>query len=366
MERPDGLERIDWQHRAYRLIARHAAIRGGRWEILLAAPLGNIEHLLGRLKLLLFMLSPVVFLVASIGGLWLSRRALKPVDEITAAARTIGLENLSQRLHVPQTGDELQRLSETWNQMLSRLESAVNRISTFTADASHELRTPLAVIRSTAELMLRRPRSAQEYSNALSQIASESEHMTALIEDLLFLARSDADVLELSMTTLDLRPIVRDVASCMQVLAERNRLRLQIEDSDCAVTVQGNESAIRRLLLVLVDNAVKYSRPDGTVKISLSCTEGRAVVTVTDCGPGIPQSEVQRIFERFYRSPARARSCRSWRRTGAGASGQHRTPPRRHHRRLCQSRRGIYFHRLFPAEKEDGFEIAGSVNRLKT
>jgi heavy metal sensor kinase len=299
----DALKRIQLGSRAYRLIIQDPAIRGGPWEISIAAPLANVERLLSRLKVLLFMLSPAVLLIASIGGRWLSGRALKPVDEITAAARTIGIENLSRRLDVPHTGDELQRLSETWNQMLSRLESAVNRISTFTADASHELRTPLAVIRSTAELTLRRPRSAQEYSDALAQIASESAHMTALIEDLLFLARSDADVLELPMAVLDLRPIVLDVASCMQVLAATNGIRLELEDSDCAVTVQGNASAIRRLLLVLLDNAIKYSHREGTVKLRLTSSEQKAVVSIADCGPGIPQLEVRRIFERFYRSP---------------------------------------------------------------
>ena len=119
--------------------------------------------MLDRLRWLVFACIPAVIVAASVGGYWLSRRALRPVDEITAAARSIGIENLSERLIVPDTGDQLARLSATWNDMLARLEAAVKRLSQFTADAAHELRTPLALIRSTAELAARRPRTAEAY-----------------------------------------------------------------------------------------------------------------------------------------------------------------------------------------------------------
>ena len=114
------------------------------------------------------------------------------MDAITRAAQSIGIENLSQRLDVPAAGDELQRLSETWNSMLERLEAAVNRLSQFTADASHELRTPIALIRATAELTLRRERTTETYREALRHIMDETDRTTRLIEDLLLLARSDA------------------------------------------------------------------------------------------------------------------------------------------------------------------------------
>ncbi len=134
----------------------------------------------------------------------MSRRALQPVDELTRAAQTIGIENLSQRLEVPAAGDELQRLSETWNSMLERLEAAVKRLSQFTADASHELRTPIALIRATAELTLRRERSTETYREALRHIVDESDRTARLIEDLLLLARADAGLPALPLDRVEL------------------------------------------------------------------------------------------------------------------------------------------------------------------
>lgn len=131
-----------------------------------------------------------------------------PVDEMTAAARSIGAANLSERLAIPRTGDELQRLAETWNSMLSRLEESLKQLSRFTADASHELRTPLAIIRTTAELSARRLRSAEVHREALVHVAAESERMTKLLEDLLVLARIDAEVVEMSQLTFNLVPLV--------------------------------------------------------------------------------------------------------------------------------------------------------------
>ena len=128
-----------------------------------------IHRTLELLQVLLFSLVPAVILIASLGGAWLSRRALKPVDDVTSAARATGIDNLSHRLPVPRTGDELQRLTEVWNSMLERLESAVSTLSQFAADASHELRTPLSVIRTSAELALRRARTPEAYRESCSR-----------------------------------------------------------------------------------------------------------------------------------------------------------------------------------------------------
>ncbi len=170
-----------------------------RLQLEISSSLEAIDHTLDLLKILLFSLVPVVIVVACAGGAWLSRRALKPVDEITTAAQTIGIGNLSLRLRTPQTGDELQRLTEVWNVMLGRLEGAVKTLSQFAADASHELRTPLAVIRTSAELALRRARTPESYRESLREISDEAERMTRLVEDLLFLARNDARESEMPM-----------------------------------------------------------------------------------------------------------------------------------------------------------------------
>jgi signal transduction histidine kinase len=168
----------------YRTLATEVMVEGQKYRILVAAPLGGTNLTLRRLREVLLWAAPLVLLIGSMGGYWMSRRALAPVDAITRAAQSIGIENLAQRLEVPATGDELQRLSETWNSMLERLEAAVKRLSQFTADASHELRTPITLIRTTAELTLRRERSVQTYREALQHVVDESDRTTRLIEDL--------------------------------------------------------------------------------------------------------------------------------------------------------------------------------------
>jgi heavy metal sensor kinase len=244
---------------------------------------------------------PGVLLLASMGGYWISRRALTPVDAMTEAALSIGIQNLAQRLPVPATGDELARLAETWNAMLARLESAVRRLSQFTADASHELRTPIALIRTTAELTLRRDRPAETYRQALHQILAESERMTRLVEDLLLLARADAGVPALPLERIELTPVVRDVCRQSELLAQERQLRLSAEIPDQPVYVHANDPALRRLLLLLLDNAVKYTPAGGRITVTVACEAAGSVVAVSDTGIGIPAPALPHVFERFYR-----------------------------------------------------------------
>jgi heavy metal sensor kinase len=295
--------RLRWHEHDYRLLVMTVVPDGRNWTVLVAEPLDSIERLQTRLWALLIGFIPGVIAIAAIGGSWLSRRALKPVDEITAAARTIGIENLSQRLVVPQSGDEFQRLSETWNLMLSRLEGAVKRLRSFTADASHELRTPLAVIRTTAEIACRKTRSAESYRDSLGQIVTESERMTHLVEDLLFLARCDAQILDVPLKPLELGAVSHDVCDLLRPLAEAKGVVLCVEQPERAFQIVANEPSIRRLILIVVDNALKYSGRADEVKIRLTAHEQAVHLVVKDSGPGISEAELPRIFDRFYRSP---------------------------------------------------------------
>ena len=256
---------------------------------------------LRRLREVLLWSAPVVLLIGSLGGYWMSRRALEPVDEITRAAQTIGIENLSRRLEVPAAGDELQRLSETWNSMLERLEAAVKRLSQFTADASHELRTPIALIRATAELTLRRERSAETYREALRQIMDDTDRTTRLIDDLLLLARADAGLPALPLDRVELTPLVRDVCEQGQILAQERQLEISTEAPEQPVFVDANDPALRRLLLLLVDNAVKYTPAGGQITVSVAMDTSGPTVTVRDTGIGIPDAALPHVFERFYR-----------------------------------------------------------------
>jgi heavy metal sensor kinase len=220
---------------------------------------------------------------------------------MTDAARSIGIQNLSQRLTVPATGDELARLAETWNAMLARLESAVQRLSQFTADASHELRTPIALIRTTAELTLRRDRPPETYRQALDQILRESERMTHLVEDLLLLARADAGLPALPLERIELTPIVRDVCRQSELLAQERQLELSADMPDQPIYVQANDPALRRLLLLLLDNAVKYTPAGGRITVTVGCGPAGSIVAVSDTGVGIPAPALPHVFERFYR-----------------------------------------------------------------
>jgi len=286
-----------------RTVERRFDMGNNPFDLRISTSLAAIDHTLDLLKLLLLSLVPLVVAIACAGGAWLSRRALKPVDEITSAARMIGIDNLSLRLRTPQTGDELQRLTEVWNTMLGRLEAAVNTLSQFAADASHELRTPLAVIRTSAELALRRARSPEEYRDSLDEISQEAERMTQLVDDLLFLARNDARAAEMPLEPLDLAALLREVSGELLDVAGARRIRIRQENSqDRQALVSGNPAALRRLFLVLLDNAIKYSHTGSEVIAAVTTGERTVTVTVEDFGAGINPEDRPHIFKRFYQA----------------------------------------------------------------
>jgi two-component system, OmpR family, heavy metal sensor histidine kinase CusS len=285
----------------YRSLEREIIVQGEKFRVTVAAPLEGTELTLRRLREVLLSSAPFVLLIGSLGGYWMSRRALHPVDAITRAAQSISIENLSERLRVPASGDELARLAETWNNMLARLEAAVKRLTQFTADASHELRTPIALIRATAELTLRRERSPETYREALRHVVDESDRTARLIEDLLLLARADAGLPALPLDRLELTPLVREVCEQGQMLAEERELEIAAELPEQPVYVDANDPALRRLLLLLVDNAVKYTPAGGRITVSVALDPSGPTVTVRDTGIGIPDAALPHVFERFYR-----------------------------------------------------------------
>jgi signal transduction histidine kinase len=247
-------------------------------------------------------LIPLLILGASLGGYWLSRRALAPVDRIIADSRSIGHHNLSRRLMIPKSGDELQRLSETLNEMIARLETAFQQIARFTADASHELRSPVAFIRARAEIALLKPRCAETYRAAVEDMYGEATRMTELIENLLTLARADSGASQLAMVPIDLREPIRLAATHGQSLAEGKGVSFSSKVPDSPVPVLGDATALRRLSLILIENAVKYTPARGRVDVGLAATGTSVVLTVRDTGIGIAEEDLERIFERFYRS----------------------------------------------------------------
>jgi heavy metal sensor kinase len=248
----------------------------------------------------LLIFAPLVFLLAAAGGYWLSRRALSPVDQLVSTAREISGINLENRLPKLTTGDELQRLSDTLNEMLDRIENTFRRITQFTADASHELRTPVSLIRTEAELALRRRRGESEYRDALRNVLLEAERTTVLVEQLLSLARADSGRETLHMEPINIAEMLRGAEASWQQVARIRRLQFSATIPKEA-SVLGDSSTLRRLIDIVLDNAFKYTPSPGTVLLRLEQNEGSMVMTVQDSGPGIAEEEVPKIFDRFYR-----------------------------------------------------------------
>lgn len=275
---------------------------GARYELTVGEPVRAVRHTIGLLRLQLFAMTPLAIAIACIGGWLLSRRALKPVDDMARAAEAISIENLSTRLDVPNTGDELERFGEVLNKMLARLEGAVGTLSQFVADASHELRTPVALIRANAEIALRRSRSPEAYREVLSGIVVDTERMTALVEDLLFLARSDSAMAPPTQAApIAISDALEEAIDAVKHLAAKRSVRL-LSSSGADGYVTGNRTMLKRLFVALLDNAIKNSREGGEIRIGVERSAESVTVSIRDFGRGIDAADLPHIFQRFYRA----------------------------------------------------------------
>jgi heavy metal sensor kinase len=308
IRRPDQLgnavvfEDLLVQSTPVRFATRRVVVNDQPYSIQVAAPLHEFYEALHRFRVMLWLALPPLLIAAGVGGYWISRQALKPVDQITTAAESISIRNLSGRLDVPDTGDELQRLSETLNRMLARLNSSVQRMSQFTADASHELRAPVSLIRTTAELAITCGRTNTEYHEDMRQILAEAERTSRLIDSLLLLARADAGEDGLQRELTDLSASVREAVEQGRSSAIERRIEITAQLDDKPAVVLGDGEALRRLVFILIDNAVKYNADGGCVQIALSTLNGQAVLSISDSGIGIDSDDLPHIFDRFWRA----------------------------------------------------------------
>jgi len=260
----------------------------------------DIRDTITTLFAILATLIPVMLVIASGGGLFLARRALAPVDEMTHAAHTIEATGLHERLPEPPTRDEIGRLARTLNALIGRLEAAFARQRQFTADASHELRTPLTIMQGELDVTLRRKRTPQEYQATLAEVREQVLHLQQLTADLLTLARDDGP-LPLPADTLDLALVAKRAYEHLVPLAAARSQTLTLTAPQ-PVIVQGVESDLERLIRNLVENAIRYTPERGTITVIVHATGSSAHVIVTDTGAGIDAAALPHLFDRFYRA----------------------------------------------------------------
>jgi len=252
--------------------------------------------------------TPFIVFLAVAGGYWLMRRSLEPVDEITERAEGITSSNLSERLPIIRTGDELERLSTALNRMIERLDDAFQHINRFSADASHELRTPLTILQLELEGIVHGDPLNESFERHIGSALEETHRMSRIVESLLAISRLDAGEVKLDKLPLNLSELVARTAGEMKVLAQDKSIALFISVEE-GVHLEGDRTHLQQVVLNLVDNAIKYTQEGGAIHVRLYIKDWRTIIEVSDNGAGIPSQALPHVFERFYRADkARSRA----------------------------------------------------------
>ena len=288
--------------RFVRVLAYPIVVRGKVYSVQTGMALNKSTALFTMFRTDLLLITPAVIVLAALAGHLMSRKALKPVAALAAQARLINDRNLDTRLPVANTNDEISDLSRTLNQMLERIDKAFASVRAFTGNASHELRTPLSLLRTEIDVALYRPRSAEEYCDTLIRLNEEAMRMSALVENLLSLARADGGAEAVSMAAVDVRTLLESVQRTWTTPMQRAMLDFRLKLPAAGLFLLGDANSLRRLLAILLENAAKYTPPGGSVVLAASDNGARLVFSVRDSGIGIAEEEIPRIFERFYRA----------------------------------------------------------------
>jgi heavy metal sensor kinase len=296
------------------VVARSVTATSGAYNVEVGGSLEQIQLVLNYVLVLLIVAVPVLVGASTSGGYFLIKRALKSVDRIAKTAEQITHHNLSERLPVAQTGDELERLSISVNRMIARLDEAFQTTRRFLADASHELRTPLTVIKGELEEVVSSKNLSEESRERTGSVLEEVERLTHIVEGLLAVARLDAGEAQREWLRFDLAELVATTADQMKLLAEDQRVTL-VCNTASRVEVEGDHARLKQVIVNLLDNAIKYTPEGGSIHLSVRAQD-RAVLEIVDTGIGIPKDELAHVFERFFRvDKARSRNVEG---TGLG------------------------------------------------
>jgi heavy metal sensor kinase len=285
---------------------RHVAERvvpadGRTFRIVVSASLDSIQDELAVVRRVIFVGLPLILAIAGLGGYLLATRSLRPLGSMAAQARRITGNNLDTRIQIDNAAHELAVLIASFNELLERLDQSFDTMRRFVADASHELRTPISVIRGEAEVALSRERSPAEYRESLGIVLDEARRLSRLVDDLLNLARADAGHVKLQTHDFYLNELLAECCRSVQGLAAARSLALECPAcGDLQFT--GDEQLLRRLVINLLDNAIRYTPAGGKVAVGLDVDGASVQLRVSDTGIGIASADAARIFERFYRA----------------------------------------------------------------
>lgn len=292
--------------KSFRLLTLPVVKNGATANIVqVAMSLENVEASRRRFLLILLVLAPVALTVSALGGWFLARRALTPVDAMVEAARRIEAEDLTKRIPAPSGEDELARLAAVLNDMLARLERSFVAARRFSADAAHELRTPLTILKGEIEVALRAAEAPADIRRTLASCLEEVDRLNSLVEDLLLMARMEGNALSALPKPVNLAEVLEDVAPALTELAARAGNEYTIAATP-PLWIEGYDSLLFRLVFNLAENAIKYTPSGGRIEVTLEQQDHSAVLQVKDNGPGIAPDAQEHIFDRFYQGdPAR-------------------------------------------------------------
>ena len=263
--------------------------------------LEDFDETIRKLLLIMIISIPTSIIVTIVVGYFMAKKALRPVDQIRRAAVKISSSNLDEKIDITGRRDELGRLAETFNAMIGRLKDAFQRINQFSIDVSHELKTPLTILKGETEVALRKEREKDDYQKLLLSNLEEIDRMSCIIDDLLLLSKADTKEIKLNIEEVALRDLIMDVCMNMKVVADKKSVELQMSELE-DVRLKGDELKLRRMLLNVVENGIKYSHVGGKVSVSSYVNDGHAWIDVKDDGIGISEEDIKYVFDRFYRA----------------------------------------------------------------